>query len=348
LLPAGVVLFIQGKTERLQFIETTASATVIVSFYDELPPSFFGSTTVSALPSGGATSAKQDTGNASLASIDGKITAVNTGAVVVSSSALPTAASTSAKQDTGNTSLASIDGKITAVNTGAVVISGALPAGTAIIGKVTTDQATHGTTDLVAATGNVANAATDAGFPLKIGGKGFSGTPTPVTDGQRVDAWFGLYGEQFVTLATALSGTVDAVGTFHYNGSASELDYGNWEGTALASAARTASVNSADLTNFNARGVTVTIDCTANASALGVTAALQYKDTLSGKYVTLLTSATLFAATATGTVSLVIYPGTTVSANLSVSAPLPRVWRVAMTHLDADSITYSASANYIG
>lgn len=45
-----------------------------------------------------ATAAKQDTGNTSLASIDGKITAVNTGAVVVSSSALPSGASTAAKQ----------------------------------------------------------------------------------------------------------------------------------------------------------------------------------------------------------------------------------------------------------
>jgi hypothetical protein len=54
----------------------------------------------SALPTGASTSAKQDTGNTSLASIDGKITAVNTGAVVVSSSALPSGASTSAKQDT--------------------------------------------------------------------------------------------------------------------------------------------------------------------------------------------------------------------------------------------------------
>lgn len=51
-----------------------------------------------ALPTGAATSAKQDTGNSSLASIDGKITTVNTGAVVVSSSALPTGAATAAKQ----------------------------------------------------------------------------------------------------------------------------------------------------------------------------------------------------------------------------------------------------------
>jgi hypothetical protein len=52
----------------------------------------------SALPTGAATSAKQDTGNASLSSIDSKITAVNTGAVTVSSSALPTGAATAAKQ----------------------------------------------------------------------------------------------------------------------------------------------------------------------------------------------------------------------------------------------------------
>ena len=52
----------------------------------------------SALPTGASTSAKQDTGNTSLASIDGKITAVNTGAVVVSSSALPSGAATAAKQ----------------------------------------------------------------------------------------------------------------------------------------------------------------------------------------------------------------------------------------------------------
>jgi hypothetical protein len=50
------------------------------------------------LPTGAATSAKQDTGNTSLASIDSKITAVNTGAVTVASSALPTGAATAAKQ----------------------------------------------------------------------------------------------------------------------------------------------------------------------------------------------------------------------------------------------------------
>lgn len=63
----------------------------------------------SALPTGAATAAKQDTGNTSLASIDGKITAVNTGAVVVSSSALPSGASTLAEQQTQTASLSVLD-----------------------------------------------------------------------------------------------------------------------------------------------------------------------------------------------------------------------------------------------
>jgi hypothetical protein len=51
--------------------------------------------------SSGEALVKNTTGNTSLASIDGKITAVNTGAVVVSSSALPTLAATSTKQSDG-------------------------------------------------------------------------------------------------------------------------------------------------------------------------------------------------------------------------------------------------------
>ena len=86
-------------------------------------------------------------------SIDGKITACNTGAVVVSSSALPTGAATESSLNTINTSLTninnnqttinsnvaivagdttSLDSKVTACNTGAVVLA----AGSANIGAV--------------------------------------------------------------------------------------------------------------------------------------------------------------------------------------------------------------------
>lgn len=100
-----------------------------------------------------ATAANQATEISSLGSIDGKITAVNTGAVVISSSALPSGASTSAKQDTGNTSLSSIDGKITAVNTGAVVVSSsALPSGAATAANQSTAGTSLGNIDTNAGT----------------------------------------------------------------------------------------------------------------------------------------------------------------------------------------------------
>lgn len=68
---------------------------------------------------------KVDIGNASLASVDGKVVACNTGAVVVSSSALPAGAAT-------ESSLAAVDAKIVACDTGAVVVaSSALPSGAA-------------------------------------------------------------------------------------------------------------------------------------------------------------------------------------------------------------------------
>jgi len=73
--------------------------------------------------SGMATGAKQDAQTALLSSMDGKITACDTNAVVVLSSALPSGAATSALQTSGNASLSSMDGKITACNTDAVIVS---------------------------------------------------------------------------------------------------------------------------------------------------------------------------------------------------------------------------------
>ncbi len=49
---------------------------------------------------------------ATLASIDGNVVRADTDDVTITSSALPTGASTETKQDTGNSSLASIDGKV--------------------------------------------------------------------------------------------------------------------------------------------------------------------------------------------------------------------------------------------
>lgn len=68
-----------------------------------------------------------------------------------------------------------------------------------------------------------------------------------------------------------------------------------------------------------------------------------YNDITDTWYV-LLTGA---AITATGTTILKVYPGITAVANASSSDILPQTWRVLMTHGDADSATYTVSANLI-
>jgi len=78
------------------------------------------------------TTATQTTATAtSVASMDGKVTACNTGAVVVSSSALPTGAATSAAQSSANASLATLAGAVSGAELQVDVVSSALPTGAA-------------------------------------------------------------------------------------------------------------------------------------------------------------------------------------------------------------------------
>lgn len=112
---------------------------------------------------GDATAVNQVTGNASLSSMDTKLSSQ----------------ATAAKQDTGNTSLSSIDGKITACNTGAVTVSAlpATPAGTNLIGKISASDETstiyNGTTALTPkfAFANIAQSQTDSSLVAAVGGK---------------------------------------------------------------------------------------------------------------------------------------------------------------------------------
>jgi hypothetical protein len=116
------------------------------------------------------------------------------------------------------------------------------------------------------------------------------------------------------------------------------------EGTALASAARTASVDSSDLTNGFGKGLHLVIDVTAVAATPSITVTIQGKDALSGKYYTILASA---AITATGTTVLKVHPGLTAAANAAANDLLPRTWRVSVTNADADSITYSVGYSIV-
>lgn len=136
---------------------------------NRLPVDSTGSVSITGtvpLPTGAATSAKQDTGNSSLSSIDGKIPATVGGKVPVDASGssvsvtgtvpLPTGAATSAKQDTGNTSLSSIDGKLPSLVNSRLPIT---PSGT-LVSEVF---------DFISA--NYAGATTDV-YTYKSGGSG--------------------------------------------------------------------------------------------------------------------------------------------------------------------------------
>lgn len=113
--------------------------------------------------------------------------------------------------------------------------------------------------------------------------------------------------------------------------------------TVLASDARTASSDSPEVLNENGRGVDVIIKVSAvPGGGVSATFTIQGKDPVSGDFYTLLASA---AITATGTTVLRVFPGATVTANVSANAALPRVFRVSVAHSDAGSFTYSVGAN---
>lgn len=119
----------------------------------------------------------------------------------------------------------------------------------------------------------------------------------------------------------------------------------NQDQTILASAARTATLNSADFTNYNHRGVIVTLDVTASADTPSITLQIEHKDLGGSKYeILLLTTA---AVTGAGVHTYIVYPGIGAASDDVVQVagfPLGRIWRVTVTHADGDSITYSVSA----
>lgn len=103
-----------------------------------------------------------------------------------------------------------------ATTLGAAVLTragGAKDANTLRVTVATDDQMAPGQALMVASTptviasdqtpipvgGFVASGATDSGNPVKMGGKAFTGIPTPVSNAQRTDAWLDEYGRVVIT-----------------------------------------------------------------------------------------------------------------------------------------------------
>lgn len=114
--------------------------------------------------------------------------------------------------------------------------------------------------------------------------------------------------------------------------------------TVLASAARTASVDSADIANPGWRGLELVIDATAAAATPSVVFTVQGYSPLGNDYYTVLASA---AITGTGTTVLRVFPGATAAANTVANFYLPPIWRVSVVAGDSDSLTYSVAGIYL-
>jgi len=111
-----------------------------------------------------------------------------------------------------------------------------------------------------------------------------------------------------------------------FNGTDHEFIRANIEDTVRVSGTASATVTSADITNFNFSGAIFFLDITSLPASGSTTVALaiQAKDPTSGKYATLFTSAQVSAV---GTTAVMIYPGLSSSAN-GTTGILPRTFRI--------------------
>lgn len=187
----------------------------------------------------------------------------------------------------------------------------------------------------------------------------YNATAPTIVDGSLCELQASSKGELLVKLSSAGAGvsagnpsdglangiqTLQVNGlTSTFNGTTWDRTRGNVDVTGLASAARTTTTNSGDLTNYNGKGLHVVVDVT-SAGTGSITITIQGKDAVSGQYYTLLAGA---AITTVSTNVYRVYPGLTASANAVASDILPRTYRLLITHNNANSITYSVGASVI-
>jgi hypothetical protein len=144
---------------------------------------------------------------------------------------------------------------------------------------------------------------------------------------------------------------VQAAGLMLYNGTSEDRARGNLDNISLISASGvTTTQTSVDQTNYNGRGVLVIVDVTALTATGTLTPEIDFKDPVSGKYISLLTAST--AIIATGTYVYLVFPGGNTSvANSGVTQaanmPLPRTWRSRVVPGNSVSITYTVGVSVI-
>jgi len=202
-----------------------------------------------------------------------------------------------------------------------------LVAGSNIVGKVGIDQTTGGITNGVV---NKNASGTEIFTDANPGSIKLTGSNVEQTIGQAVPAKANLIGISDGTNIRAMLGNV--------------------EGTLLASAARTATVNTPNQINYNAKGVMVFVNVSAVSGTGGLTLNFYGIDPVSGQYIGLMYASG--AITAIGRYAYVIYPGVSSSAITNgirqvAGITLPRTWLVQVAVGDASSYSYSVAYSLI-
>jgi hypothetical protein len=113
--------------------------------------------------------------------------------------------------------------------------------------------------------------------------------------------------------------------------------------TLINAVAATTSQTSSDQTNSYGRGVIVYLNMVTVGTG-SVTLTIQGKDPVSGTYYTLLAGV---AVTTNSFNVYTVYPGNTVTANVSASTALPKTWRVSVVANNANPVTYTVSESVI-
>jgi hypothetical protein len=131
-----------------------------------------------------------------------------------------------------------------------------------------------------------------------------------------------------------------------WNGASADRQRGNVDtGTLITLAAQAAgTVNSADQTNYNGRGVKLGINLSALGAATTVTTTIQGKDAASGVYYNIISTTAVAAA---GFATLEVYPGIAAVANAAANDVLPRTWRVQQGVAGTNTATGTVGASVI-
>jgi hypothetical protein len=152
-------------------------------------------------------------------------------------------------------------------------------------------------------------------------------------------------------VAVATQGAARVVAeTMRFNGTTWDRVRNNVDGTALATATRTAgTVESADIVNYNARGVHVALHYSVGQANLVLR--IQGKDALSGGYYNQVTTATISATNGAAVAIYKLYPGISAGAATNVGGSandvLPRTWRVQVVPSGSPTATYGVGYSMI-